>query len=265
MGLDRPLEVTDEGHGSLKTVVADLNRRFGPTMVRYGGAGERGGLETGVLCLDALFPGGGLPRERLSWVTGRAGEGVFDLGLALLARISRTLPVAVVDFDMRVDPGDIADYGGALENCWLVRPRLPEQGWAAARSVILGGVDFCLLLAHSWQQLSRSVPALLVAALEERGAVGLLGGGAAIPPSLRGRVAMELSCRREGWVRAHRDVVGVELSLSVVRSRLGPLGGECRLVVGFPRAYPSPVGVVERGQSRDDVLMRESLMEAVGS
>jgi hypothetical protein len=196
-------------------------------------------------------------------MTGRAGEGVFDLGLALLARISLTLPVAVVDFDLRVDPGDIADYGGALENFWLVRPQMPEQGWAAARAVILGGVDFCLLLAHSWRQVSRSVPALLVAALEERGAVALLGGGMTVPPHLGGRVAIELSCRREGWSRMHRDVVGVELSLSVVRSRLGLSGGECRLAVGFPRAYPNPVGVM--GLRLGGLLMEGGLMEAVGS
>ncbi|MHB8393729.1 MAG: hypothetical protein ACYDC5_04350 [Candidatus Dormibacteria bacterium] len=252
MGLDLPLDVPGHGGGSagtasLELAMAALGRRYGRVVVRAGGNPSRGGLQTGIGSLDALFPEAGLPRGRLSWIRGESGAGSFDLGLALLARLSLALPVAVVDFDHRVDPGDVADYGGELGHCWVVRPRTLEQGWAAARSLLKAGVEFCLLQAAKWPPVGRAIPALLLAALEEGSGVAVMGGGLTVPLEVGGRLSVELSCRRVGWSMAHGDVAGVLIHLLVARSRMSPSGRGCELRIDFPRPYPRTAGIVDLG------------------
>ena len=251
-------------HDSLQGALAGIRHRYGPGVVRWGGDRQSSGLETGAGSLDALFVQGGIPRGRLSWLAGLPGEGGASLGLALLAGVSRDLPVALVDFEQSADPGDVADYGGRLENCWWVRAPEPEPGWAAARSLVLAGVDFCLLLAESWPQVGRAVPALLQAALEERGAVALLVGGMEVPASVGARLGVRISCRRESWTMTHGDVAGIRVRLEVARSRLGAPGAGCRLEIGFPRPYPNRTGIVDLGGlAADDGDLEELLAQAV--
>ncbi len=227
--------------------MAALGRRYGRVVVRAGGNPNQGGLRTGIGSLDALFTTAGLPRGRLSWIGGEAGAGSFDLGLALLARMSLSLPVAVIDFDRKVDPGDVEDYGGELGNCWVVRPRTTQQGWASARSLLQAGVEFCLMLATQWPSVGRALPALLVAALEESSGVAVMGGGLTVPLEVRGRLGIELSCRRVGWSLAHGDVAGILLQLLVARSRMSPPGMGCELRIDFSRPYPKTAGIVDLG------------------
>jgi hypothetical protein len=252
-------------HDRLQGALAGIRLRYGPGVVRWGGDAQPSGLATGAGSLDALFVPSGMPRGRLSWLAGVPGEGVSSLGLALLAEMSRELPVALVDFDRSADPGDVADYGGRLENCWWVRAPESEPGWAAARALVLGGVDFCLLLAERWPPVGGAVPALLQAALEERGAVALLVGGTEVPAAVGGRLGVRISCRRESWIMAHGDVAGIRVRLEVARSRLGAPGAGCRLEVGFPRPYPNRTGIVDLGRlTADDDHLEELGMEVAG-
>ncbi|MHB8323417.1 MAG: hypothetical protein ACYDHB_03175 [Candidatus Dormibacteria bacterium] len=240
--MDLPVESSgakapSDQSGALQLALQALDHRYGKGVLRSAEAFVLTGMETGVGPLDALTPCGGLPRGRLSWLSGAPGEGAFELSLAMLARISNTAPVAVVDFDQLLDPGDIQDYGGDLASCWVVRPRLPQAGWAAARSLIRAGVEFCVLLAREWGPVSRAAAAALLAAVEERNSVALLGGGSIISQQLSGRVGIEFACERQGWVTTHQDVSGIQLLVRVARSRLGPPGRSCRLQIDFPRVY----------------------------
>jgi hypothetical protein len=177
--------------------------------------------------------------------------------------------VAVVDFDKSLDPGDIEDYGGDLDSCWVVRPRHPEEGWAAARSLVRAGVDFCLMLAREWRPVGRAAPAALVTATEDGNSVVLLGGGLLVPQEIGGRVGIELSCQRLGWTMAHQDVSGLRLRLQVERSHLGPPGQSCQLDIDFPRMYCAKAGIGVAMEQRDVVLLRSDqedllLSEALG-
>ncbi len=203
------------------------------------------GLATGLSGLDDLTGCGGLPRGRLTWLSGELGQGWFDLGLAVLALLSRSLPVALVDFEGRVDPGDVCDYGGDLSNCWLVRPRHPEEGWAAARALCEAGVEICLMMSATWAPVGRAAPATLMGALETGRGVAVLSGGVTLPAEVTPRVALEVECRRLAWTRAHRDVSGLWLRLEVARSRMGAVGRGCRLRIALPRPYALQTGVVE--------------------
>lgn len=245
---------------SLQEALAGIGRRFGPGVVRRGGDGQRGGLRTGADSLDALFIPSGIPRRRLSWLAGAPGAGGLSLGLALLAGWSRELPVALVDFEKRVDPGEFADYGGRLENCWWVRPGQSEPGWAAARALVLAGVDLCLLVADRWSPVGGAVPALLQAALEERDAVALLVGGKEVPAAVGGRLGAQIACHRERWTLAHGDVAGIRVRLEVVRSRIGAPGASCLLEIRFPRPYPNQPGIVDLGRLEAGCDQLEELM-----
>lgn len=236
VGRDRD-EVPADPSGTLRLALQALDRRYGRSVLRSAAGFGLTGMETGVAALDALIPCGGLPRGRLSWFSGVPGEGAFELSLALLGRISNTSPVVVVDFDQLLDPGNIQDYGGDLDSCWVVRPRLAATGWAAARSLIRAGAECCLLLAREWRQVDRSAAAALLAAVEERNSVAMLGGGVAISQELSGRVGVELACRRLGWATTHRDISGIHMLVRVARSRLGPPGRSCQLRINFPRVY----------------------------
>lgn len=265
-----PLEIDGgEQPTSLEFALRKLDRRYGKSVVRVGADAARTGSPTGIEALDSIIPGGGLPLGRLSWLSGATGAGAFDLSLVLLARSSRSSPVAVVDFDKALDPGDIEDYGGDLDSCWVVRPRHPEEGWAAARSLARAGVEFCLMLAREWRPVGRAAPAALVAATEERNSVVLLGGGLLVPQQIGGRVGIELSCQRLGWTMAHQDVSGLRLRLQVERSHLGPPGQSCQLDIDFPRMYRTGAGIAVAGVQRDGVRVRSDqeeplLAEALG-
>jgi hypothetical protein len=178
-------------------------------------------------------------------VSGELGQGWFDLGLAILARLSISLPAVLVDFSGRVDPNDIEAYGGDLRNLWLVNPRLPEQGWAAARALVEAGAGITLMVADRWEPVGRGAPATLLGALESGGGVALICGGQSLPGEVTLRVAMEVECQRLAWTRVHRDISGIWVRLQVGRSRMGGSGRSCRLRIALPRPYSPRAGVVE--------------------
>ena len=230
---------------ALGAALATLRERYGSQAVRAGAGRGAEGLPTGIGALDALTGQGGLCRGRLTWLAGEAGQGWFDLGLALLAHLSLSIPAVLVDFSGRVDPNDIEAYGGDLGNFWLVRPRRPEQGWAAARALAEAGAGMCLMVADRWEPAGRAAPATLIGALESGSGVGLICGGPSLPGEVASRVSMEIECRRLAWTRAHRDISGIWLRLQVGRSRMGGGGRSCRLRIALPRPYALRAGVVE--------------------
>ncbi|MGH7697662.1 MAG: hypothetical protein ACRENV_03180 [Candidatus Dormibacteria bacterium] len=235
-----PRAVAGPAPGALDLALVALQRRYGPEVVRAASrGGEVSGLPTGAAELDGITGCAGLPRGRISHLSGGPASGAFDLGLALGAAASRTGLLALVDFTLRIDPGDLGAYGGDLGNCWVVRPRRSQEGWAAARALARAGVDLCLLVLD--QRALDTTPgstAALLAALVEGGGAGVVLGGAASPAALRSRISLELECQRLGWALAHGDVCGMRLRVRVARSHLGAPEASCRLQIGFPRPYP---------------------------
>lgn len=244
----------------LDTALASLRHRYGPSAVRGGHGLRPAGLPLGMIGLDNLTPSQGIPVGRLSWLSGPPGEGAFDLGLAALASASLGRPVALVDMEWAVNPGDVRAYGGDLDNCWVVRPRRPVEGWAAARSLVEAGVEFCLLVSSAWEPVGAAAPATLMAALESNSAAALMSGGESLPLEVATRVSLEIACRRLAWIRSHQDISGLWLHLEVTRSRLGAVGRSSRLQLAFPRPYTAAAGVVVAAED----LTGELRWEAAG-
>ncbi|MGH7692316.1 MAG: hypothetical protein ACREOA_06390, partial [Candidatus Dormibacteria bacterium] len=155
---------------------------------------------------------------------------------------------------LELDPGIIESYRGDLSNCWLVRPRRPEEGWAAARALARAGVDLCLLVAEDWSRLTPSpAPSALLTALAEGGGAGLVLEGGLIPAALKERICLELECGRLDWIWAHGDICGLQLEVRIRRSHLGAPGAGCRLQLKFPRLYQRRPGLEELEPRRADV------------
>ena len=252
--------------GALALALSSLNLRYGPGMVRTGAPPRLQGLATGSSSLDEITGCQGLPRGRISRLCGSAASGAFDLGLALGAEVSRSAAVAVVDFTREMDPGNFEAYGGELDNCWLVRPRCPEEGWAAARALAKVGVALCLLVAEDWSRLTpTAAPAALLTALAEGDCAGLLLGGRSIPAALKERICLELECWRLDWTLAHGDVCGLRLGTQVSRSHLGAPGASCRMQLNFPRPYQRRVGLEELGDLTASEELEEEPLQLVGA
>ncbi|MGC1185511.1 MAG: hypothetical protein WBA31_10255 [Candidatus Dormiibacterota bacterium] len=235
---------TEPPVGALELALASLNFRYGPGMVHAGAPPQLRGLPTGVDVLDEITGCQGLPRGRISRLTGGSASGAFDLGMALVAEVSRSAAVVIVDFSRSWDPGNVEAYRGELDSCWLVRPRKPEEGWAAARALAKAGAALCLLVAENWHRLTPSAaPAALLTALSEGDCAALLLGGRLIPAALKERISLELECWRLDWALAHGDVCGLRMETQVIRSHLGAPGSSCRMRLHFPRSYQMQVGL----------------------
>ena len=225
--------------------VADLRRRYGPAVIRIGAVASAPGperLSTGIPALDALT-GGGLARGRItSWV-GRPGAGGVPLALAVLAAASQEVPVALVDFTHQVDPADLCAYGGDLAQCWVVRPRHPDEGWAAVRGLVRAGVVMCLGICRPQDPALAAVPPALPAAVAEVGAVCQVAGGEEAADPWWRASHLVLRCAASRWWWVHGDVAGVDVTVQVARRRDGVPGAQAGLRVRFPRPYPPGAGV----------------------
>jgi len=119
------------------------------------------GLATGLSALDAALPNNGLPRGRLTEITGAPGSGRTTFARQL---VSATLHagwwVAYVDADRTLAPRDWAALG-AYDGLWVVRPDAPARGaWCA--DVLLRSGAFGLVVLDGAPALSREIAVRLV-------------------------------------------------------------------------------------------------------
>ncbi len=126
-----------------------------------GGRPAMPGLATGMAALDAVLPGHGLPRGRLTEITGAPGSGRTTIARQLVAATLRAgWWVAYVDAARTLAPRDWAALG-AHDSLWVVRPDDPARGaWCA--DVLLRSGAFGLVVLDGAPALSRPVAVRLV-------------------------------------------------------------------------------------------------------
>ncbi len=119
------------------------------------------GLATGLAALDAILPDHGLPRGRLTEITGAPGSGRTTIARQLVAATLHTgWWVAYVDADRTLAPRDWAALG-VYDGLWVVRPDDPARGaWCA--DVLLRSGAFGLVVLDGAPALSRVVAVRLV-------------------------------------------------------------------------------------------------------
>ena len=137
------------------------------------------GLGTGIPELDAVLSHRGLPRGRLTEVTGARGSGKATLLRRMAVEtISRGLGVAYVDASRTLAPRDWAGVVGVAGDAfWVVRPKQASRGaWCA--DVLLRSGAFGLEVVDGAPVLARSVAVRLIQlAREADAALVVMGEG----------------------------------------------------------------------------------------
>ncbi len=136
------------------------------------------GLPIGVSALDAILPGGGIPRGRLTELLAPAGLGKTTLARSLVAATIRGGGgVAWIDTTRTLDPRDWASESAAYDALWVVRPGDAARGpWCA--DLLLRSSAFALVVLDGAPVLPRAVAVRLSQlARESDAALLLLGEG----------------------------------------------------------------------------------------
>jgi len=136
------------------------------------------GLPTGMATLDAMLPGGGVPRGRLTELLAPAGLGKTTLARSLVAATIRGGGgVAWIDATRTLDPRDWSADSAAYDALWVVRPGDPARGpWCA--DLLLRSAAFALVVLDGAPVLPRTVAVRLTQlARESDAALLLLGEG----------------------------------------------------------------------------------------
>jgi hypothetical protein len=130
---------------------------------------ERDGVAaTGIVALDRALSGG-LPRGRLTEITGPLGNGKTSLVRHIIARSNQR--VAYIDATRTLVPRDWAH----VNTLWVIRPPTPQRGaWSA--DVLLRSGAFGLVVLDSAPPLTRAVTMRLSQLSRESDAVLLVLG-----------------------------------------------------------------------------------------
>ena len=171
-------------------------------------------LGTGLAALDAVLPGRGVPKGRLTEVVGVLGSGRTTLVRQLAkATIARGLRVACVDATRTLDPRGWASLSAAGAELLVVRPQeRARAAWCA--DILLRSGAFALVVLDGAPPLSRSVTVRLTRLARDAEAAFVvvgdeLGSGATgIPGALRLRTEGHRERRRASRSRGTREGSG---------------------------------------------------------
>ncbi|MHB0962226.1 MAG: P-loop NTPase family protein [Gemmatimonadaceae bacterium] len=201
-----------------------------------GGRPAMPGLATGMAALDAVLPGHGLPRGRLTEITGAPGSGRTTIARQLVAAtLQAGWWVAYVDAARTLAPRDWAALG-AHDGLWIVRPDDSSRGaWCA--DVLLRSGAFGLVVLDGAPALSRPVAVRLVRLARASDAAFVL----LAPDGQHAGVAGALQLRVQR-VRAKRKTEPLDLTAR--------LDGQSRAGAGVGAGASTGIGTPARPQSR---------------
>jgi len=212
------------------TSVANLLHHLGrPGDIHLGTAhtGTISRLCTGLAALDSTL-GGGLPRGRITELTGARSTGRTGLACAIAAGATGVgETIAWIDPADALDPESIAGTGVVLTRMLWVRPRDPGNAFRAADLLLAaGGFGLVVLDAPDptsaphvpWRRLARTAERtgtvlLVLTTTRHVGTVAALG--------------LELLTRRAHWSTGAGRLTlldGLSCEVRVVRSRVGRPG-----------------------------------------
>lgn len=231
------------------------------------------GLATGMPALDAILPNHGLPRGRLTEITGAPGSGLTTMARqCVAAALQAGWWVAYIDATRTLAARDWAALG-RHDGLWIVRPGEPTRGaWCA--DVLLRSGAFGLVILDGAPALSRPVAVRLVRLARASDAAFVLlapdGQHAGVAGALQLHVqrassvrqrpaALDLTARLDGHARAlspvparpapHRLLITIEKGGPAQRVEVA-CGNDATRRVREDPPVPDRRGVARRGHSR---------------
>ena len=153
---------------------------------------DRAPLPTGLAELDALLVGRGIPRGRLTEITGASGSGRTSMLRTLVTAVATGGRwVAYIDATRTLAPRDWAHVGSERAPLWIVRPANAARApWCA--DLLLRSGAFALVVLDGAPPLSRVLAVRLTRLAHDVGAAFVVTGehgGDATGSSVRIRLA----------------------------------------------------------------------------
>ena len=199
-------------------------------------------ISTTFPALDAALGIGGLPRGRISEISGRITSGKLTLAAKLLSAAQHEPDAlgAWLDLGRTCDPDYLYRCGVDLERLLVVRP----EDSADALAILLHLVEsntLAVLVFDSLSELHRGDESRLAGALERlativtqtQTAVIFLSDPAVQFRTLAHLATVRLELRLERWIDLRPDVRGYEGQVKIVKHKLGRAGGQVLVQIAF--------------------------------
>ena len=179
--------------------------------------------------LDRLTGIGGLPRGRLTLLTGSGTCGKLTLALAMLAGATHEFAHSVViDNRAGFDPWALLPFDPDLSSLTVVRLQSEPAGEAAA-ALAKAGAGFILLMGE--------VPEPWLGPLEagaNRSGTVLVGVVDAPGRAFAHASSLSLGFSRTDWVSERGQLVGLRTVARCLKNRVAPPLGESKLEIRYP-------------------------------
>jgi RecA/RadA recombinase len=201
--------------------------------------------------VDRLTGIGGLPRGRLSLLTGSGTCGKLTLALALLARATHEFAHAVTVDGGGFDPWGLLPFSPELGALTVVRAPAHEVAGEAAAALARAGVGFLLLLGD--------VPEHWLGPLESaanRSGTVVVGVVDAPNRALAHASSFSLGFTRTEWIYERSLLVGLRLSARCQKNRVAPPLGETELEIRYPLG-PQPLTDYRPGVTETSIQVTE--------
>jgi RecA/RadA recombinase len=241
----------------LELAIDSIRLRFGSqALTRAGELPPPSPWHSGTV-VDHLTGIGGLPRGRLSLLTGGATCGKLTVGLALLASATRELAHAIVIDGGGFDPTWLLPFSPEPGALTIVRAPAPEIAGEAAATLARAGAGFVLLLCD--------VPEHWLGPLESsanRSGSVMVGVIDAPNRALAHASSFSLEFSRRRWMWERGQLVGLRVNARCVKNRVAPPLGETELEIRYPLSPRSPAdyvtGITEVAIGYEEVQPRAS-------
>jgi RecA/RadA recombinase len=178
--------------------------------------------------LDRLTGIGGLPRGRLTLLTGSGTCGKLTLALAMLATATHEFAHAVVIDRGAFDPWALLPFEPDLSSLTVVGLQSEPAGEAAA-ALAKAGAGFILLMGE--------VPEQWLAPLEagaNRSGTVLVGVVDAPGRAFAHASSLSLGFSRTDWIIEHGQLVGLRAVARCLKNRVAPPVGESEVEIRYP-------------------------------
>ncbi|TMC52582.1 MAG: DNA recombination/repair protein RecA [Chloroflexi bacterium] len=214
---------------ALESAINSIRVRFGSQALTRAAALPPPQPWSSGTAVDRLTGIGGLPKGRLSLLTGSGTSGKLSVALSLLARATHEFAHAMVIDGGGFDPWMLTSYSPEPGALTVVRAPAPEVAGEAAAMLARAGAGFILLLGE--------VPEHWLGPLESganRSGTVLVGVVDAPDRALAHASSFSLGFARQDWIWERGQLVGLRVTARCVKNRVAPPLGETELEIRYP-------------------------------
>lgn len=207
----------------LQLTLWELQKRWGDNIITNR-ADAATALRTGFDALDAILSSGGLPRGRLTVLSGMPTSGMTTVALRVIAQAQTEQGTAAyIDLSRTFDPDYAVRCGVALERLLIVRPRHITQAFEVARDLFKADQLTLVVLdlaTESPRQMTSSLRQMHERLTKSRSVALMLV--ASSWDGLDALTYIQLQVTRQAWLHQAQDVAGYRVQITVLKDKSNP-------------------------------------------